>query len=340
MNKSSFVSNKNIRLVNNFIFFLVLLPIEIVFSNEKNKGEKLEFLSANPFSFFHIITDLENQKSQKAYGVLRFPDNYQDKKLPLVLGVNGSKNWASHHLEYMAMFRELGFATFEIHSFNSRNVSSTVGEQTSVTTAMMVLDAYKALEVLSHDKRIDIENIAITGWSLGGGVALFSAWEPIIKSIGLVERFNAHLAFYPPCLVDMDLIQFTDSPIHILIGEKDDWVTASACEDLVKDLKDYDVNIDITVYDEAHHGFDRLGMPVKEENGYATGDCHFRMRSDGALLMNIFDIPMVTPFRQKIALGWCADRGTTIGGNPKARKQSFNFAKDFMIKHIGGNLKK
>jgi len=340
MNKTSFVSIENIRLVNNFIFFLVLFLIEIGFSNEEKKGKKLEFLSANPFSFFHIITDLENQESQKSYGVLRFPDNYQDKKLPLVLGVNGSKNWASHHLEYMAMFRELGFATFEIHSFNSRNISSTVGEQTSVTTAMMVLDAYKALEVLSHDKRIDIENVAITGWSLGGGVALFSAWEPIIKSIGLSERFNAHLAFYPPCLVDMDLIQFTDSPIHILIGEKDDWVAASACEDLVKDLKDYDVNIDITVYDEAHHGFDRLGMPIKEKDGYATSDCHFRMRSDGALLMNIFDIPMVTPFRQKVALGWCADRGTTIGGNPKARQKSFNFAKSFMIKHIGKNLKK
>ena len=73
----------------------------------------------------------------------------EDYPVPLILGVNGSKNWADHHLEYMKMYREIGFATFELQSFNSRNVKSTVGEQISVTTAMMILDAYKALEILT-----------------------------------------------------------------------------------------------------------------------------------------------------------------------------------------------
>ncbi len=47
-----------------------------------------------------------------------------------------------------------------------------------------------------------MDNVAITGWSLGGVVALFSAWEPlIIESIGIKERFRAHFAFHSPCLV-------------------------------------------------------------------------------------------------------------------------------------------
>jgi dienelactone hydrolase len=199
---------------------------------------------------------------------------------------------------------------------------------------MMILDAYRALEVLSKDPRIDKDNIAITGWSLGGGVALFSAWKPLIEAIGVKTFFSAHLAFYPPCLVDMDLIEFSESPIHVLIGELDDWVTADACDDLVGDLSLKGVDIGITIYDGAHHGFDRRGPITTEEDGYATADCHFRMRSDGALLMNLFDIPMTTPIRQKIALAWCAERGTTIGGNPKARKASFAFAKGFMEKHL------
>ena len=317
-----------------FFFILFALQKDIVFSNEKTSAEKVNFISANPFSFFHIITDLEDQESQNAYGILRFPESRIRNKYPLILGVNGSKNWADHHLEYMEMYRKMGFATFEIQSFNSRNVNSTVGDQITVTTAMMILDSYKALEVLGKDNRIDKDNVAITGWSLGGGVALFSAWEPLIASIGIKERFKAHLAFYPPCLVKMDLIEFSKVPIHILIGEKDDWVTASACEDLVRDLSDNNVDIGITVYANAHHGFDRKGLLVKEENGYATGNCHFRMRSDGALLMNFLDIPMITPFRQKVALGWCADRGTTIGGNPEARAKSFDFARNFMIKNL------
>ena len=94
------------------------------------------------------------------------------------------------------------------------------------------------------------------------------------------------------------------------------------------------VDIGITIYEDAHHGFDRRG-PIKiEENGYSTTDCHFQMRSDGALLMNIFGIPMITPIRQKLALAWCAERGTTIGGNDKARKASFRFAREFMLDHL------
>jgi len=301
---------------------------------ELDDGEWIEFKSANPFSFYHIITDLDHQPIQDTYGILRFPDNSQQETFPLVIGVNGSKNWADHHLEYLAMYRDMGFATFEPQSFNSRQVSSTVGEQISVTMAMMILDVYRALEILSRDDRIDENNIAITGWSLGGGVSLFSAWEPLIDAIGVEARFAAHLSIYPPCLVDMDLIRFSPAPIHILIGELDDWVTASACEELVSDLQDEDVTIEITVYPNAHHGFDRQGPLATADRAYATGGCHFRMRADGALLMNFLNIPMTTPLRQKIALGLCADRGTTIGGNVEARKASFKFARNFMTKYL------
>ena len=48
-------------------FFLFVLQKDIVLSNEKTGAEKINFLTANPFSFFHIITDLENQESQNAY---------------------------------------------------------------------------------------------------------------------------------------------------------------------------------------------------------------------------------------------------------------------------------
>ena len=311
-----------------------LFCLGAVTAAELDDGERIEFKSANPFSFYHIITDLDHQPIQDTYGILRFPKNTQQETFPLVIGVNGSKNWADHHLEYLAMYRDMGFATFELQSFNSRQVSSTVGEQISVTMAMMTLDVYRALEILSRDDRIDENNIAITGWSLGGGVALFSAWEPLIDAIGVEARFAAHLSIYPPCLVDMDLIRFSPAPIHILIGELDDWVTASACEELVSDLQDEDVTIEITVYPNAHHGFDRQGPLATADRAYATGGCHFRMRADGALLMNFLNIPMITPLRQKIALGLCADRGTTIGGNGEARKASFEFARSFMTKYL------
>ena len=53
------------------------------------------------------------------------------------------------------MYQEMGIATFELNSFKSRGIKSTVGSQTEVTIAAMILDAYKALEVLSNHPRID-----------------------------------------------------------------------------------------------------------------------------------------------------------------------------------------
>jgi dienelactone hydrolase len=318
---------------NKFLYKLsFFILIGYVLSNDQ--GERIEFMSSSPFSFYHIITNLENEIDQEVYGTLRFPDNLKQDNLPMVLGINGSKNWASHHLEYLGMFREMGYATFELHSFNSRNVESTVGSQTQVTTAMMILDAYRALDKLSYDPRINTDNVAMIGWSLGGGAVLFSAWKPIMDAISPNLKFKAHLSFYPPCLVDLDLMSFSSSPIHILIGELDNWVSSEACEDLVYELTEEGVNINIDIYEGSHHGFDREGPLDIEKNGYKTGECHFNMRSDGALLMNFFNIPMTTPLRQKIALAMCAKRGPTIGGNPKARENSFKFAKNFMEKHL------
>ena len=316
------------------IFILLVPIILIVFSILKAQVEKINFESANPFSFYHVITDLHNQDKQDCYGILRFPDQIYQKPVPLVIGINGSKNWADHHYEYMQVFREMGIATFELHSFNSRQVQSTVGEQVSVTTAMMILDAYRALDILANDKRIDEQNIAIIGWSLGGGVALFSAWMPLIDAIGIEKRFKAHLAFYPPCLVKMNKIEFSESPIHILIGENDDWVSSDACYDLIQDISSQGYDAGITIFENAHHGFDRVGSLQREYNGYSLGNCSFKMREDGALLTSILNIPITSPIRQKLALAWCADRGTTIGGNPEARKASFSYSKEFMRLHL------
>ncbi len=306
----------------------------ICFSTAQDNGERVQFNSANPFSFYHIITDLENQPSQEVFGILRFPKNAERKNLPIVLGVAGSLAWSDHHLEYLQMYRDMGLATFELKSFASRQITSTVGTQVEVTSAMMILDAYKALMILSNDPRLDTERVAITGWSLGGSVALFSAWEPIRNAITSNLKFKAHLPIYPPCIVNMESYEFTDSPIHILMGELDNWVPASACEDLISDIQVAGGNADITVYPGAHHSFDRKSPPEVMDDGYILSDCRFRMRNDGAILMNFLNLPIITPLQQKISLAFCADRGPTFGGDKKSRMEAFGFSKKFMAKHL------
>jgi len=295
-------------------------------------SEIITFKSANPFGFKDIIDGIEDEEKQDVNGILSLPKG--NGPFPLIIGVAGSLNWSKHHLEYMRMYQEMGIATFELQSFSSRGVKSTVGSQIEVTTAMMILDAYKALEALSNNSQIDVKKAAITGWSLGGGVALYSGWKPLIENITKEHVFAAHLSIYPPCLVEPLSMEFTSSPMHILIGELDDWTPAKACEELVPKIMASGSNIDLTVYPNSHHSFDKEAKSKFNESAYSTVDCRFTMKDDGTVLMDFLSLPMSSPLLQKLGLGLCADRGTTTEGNPESRIKAFEFAKEFMKKNL------
>jgi len=323
------------------IRYIFIVMLSFVIAQETNQ-ETITFNSANPFSFEEIIMDLDNQEAQEVFGILTLPNNYNpDKKYPLIIGVAGSLNWGTHHLEYLKMYHEMGFATFQLQSFDSRDIQSTVGSQVEVTTAMVILDSYRALEALSTHPNIDTDRSGITGWSLGGGVSLYSAWLPLIDAINNREfMFAAHLPVYPGCMAypyPNENMQFSTAPIHILIGELDNWVPAAACTELIDKIHASGLphNIDITIYKNAHHSFDRVSEVTVNEKGYTLGDCRFPMNEEGTLLLSEYwNIPINTPLRQKLALMTCAGRGPSMGGNVEAREQSFQFSAVFFKNHL------
>ena len=314
------------------LIFIFLLTTSLVLTEEI-----INFKSANPFSFNDIIMDFSNQEEQNVSGILRLPNDVGDKMVPLVIGVAGSKGWGEHHLKYLKMYQDMGIATFELKSFESRGETSTVGTQNTVTIPMMILDSYRALEELSKNLLIDTDKVAITGWSLGGGVTLYSAWKPIIDAINSDYSFSAHLAFYPPCFSEPNTMEFSESPIHILIGELDQWVPADACVDLSKKMRNVDIDANVTVYEGAHHSFDREQELTIAKNGYSFTDCHFKLNDKGAILMNFLNIPMTNPFLQKIGFSFCAKRDPLFGGHKESREKSFIFSKEFMSKHLLNN---
>jgi len=323
------------------IRYILITMLSIVIAQETNQ-ETIIFNSANPFSFEEIIMDLDGQQDQEVFGKLTLPKNYNsDEKYPLIIGVAGSLNWGPHHLEYLKMYHEMGFATFQLQSFDSRDVQSTVGSQVEVTTAMVILDSYRALEALSAHPNVDTNRAGITGWSLGGGVSLYSAWLPLIDAINNREfMFAAHLPVYPGCMAypyPNENMQFSTAPIHILIGELDNWVPAAACTELIDKIHASGLphNIDITIYENAHHSFDRVSEVTVNEKGYTLGDCRFPMNEEGTLLLSEYwNIPINTPLRQKLALMTCAGRGPSMGGNAEAREQSFKFSAEFFTKYL------
>ena len=312
-----------------FLFSLIFLSVNA------QKTEKIIFESANPFAFSDIIINLENQQEQEVFGKLTFPGESIDmkKKFPLIIGVAGSLGWRKHHYEYIKMYQEMGFATFELNSFQSRNITSTVGSQVEITTATMILDAYRAFEKLAKHPNIDKDRVSITGWSLGGAVTLFSAWKPVKEAITSDLKFASHLAFYPPCFFDPENTEFTDSPIHILIGELDNWTPADPCLNFVNKISN-NSNVDLTIYANSHHSFDSEEPVTFNEKGYSFKNCLFKLNKEGDVLMNYLYLPMSSPIMQKIGFLFCVDKGVKLGGNPETRKKAFEFSKFFMRKTL------
>ena len=315
--------------------FYFILSLLIFINSHAQKTERIIFQSANPFALSDIINNLDNQTEQEVYGKLTLPKDSinSDKKYPLVIGVAGSLGWREHHYEYMKMYQQSGFATFELNSFKSRNISSTVGSQVEVTTASIILDAYNAFEKLSKHPNIDKNKVSITGWSLGGAVALFSGWKPIIKAISKDLKFASHLSFYPPCFFDPENTEFTDSPIHILIGELDNWTPAEPCDYFVKKISE-NSNVNLTIYPDSHHSFDSKEPITFNEKGYSFKNCLFKLNKEGDVLMNYLNLPMSSPLMQKIGFLFCVKRGVNLGGNPESREKAFAFSKSFMMRTL------
>ena len=148
----------------------------IVNENIFDSGEEgiIQYKSSNPFEFFHILNS-ENCEEQDMFGSLILPEE-KKSKYPLVICMHGSMGWRGHHHEHSVNFLKNGFAVFRVNSFDARGVTSIVEDQIQVTLATVMTDCFNALKILSKHPDIDSSKIFIAGWSLGGSVAIYSAW--------------------------------------------------------------------------------------------------------------------------------------------------------------------
>ena len=92
-------------------------------------------------------------------------------------------------------------------------------------------------------------------------------------------------------------------------------------------------NINLTVYENSHHGFDSEEPIVFNEKGYSFKDCLFRL-DEYRCIKNFLSLPMSYTFMQNFGFFFCVERGVNIGGNPEARKKSFEFASSFMSRTL------
>lgn len=213
---------------------------------------KIEFQSASPFEVPQLFAG--DYAEHPVFGELLLPEG--EGAHPAIVAIHGSLNWSDHHHEHIAGWVEAGFAVFRLHCFDSRRIDDVVADQMRVTHTMMLCDAFAALDLLAEHPRVDASRIGIAGWSLGGMVALYSAWEPFIEKLSPNRKFAAHVAFYPAAHLRPDDSRWSDAPIRIYHGSADDYTPIMHVENLIGLLEPKGVDIRLRTYEDVHHSFD------------------------------------------------------------------------------------
>ena len=284
--------------------------------------------SASPFEIHHILTGLDKCPETMIENELILPQG--EGPFGCVVALHGSKGWADHHQDHINGWLDAGLAVCKVNSFTSREIDSTVDDQLSVTHAMMLVDVFRTRSALAKDPRIG--KIGISGWSLGGTVALYSAWSPIIEILG--SPFDAHVPLYPAAHLRPDIKKWSESPILILHGEADDWTPLHLVEALMPQLP----NATLQVYPGAHHSFDGtkeltwIPKAVRLRKRTARIDKNGNM--SGQLFLGI-RLPLNERWQRRWIIRILRNRGAHVEGNPAARADSLERAKQFFIDSIG-----
>ena len=197
-----------------------------------------------------------------------------------------------------------------------------------LTLAPRVIDGLFLLNALSNHPKIDKNRIGIQGYSYGGMVAFFTAYEGLINKVGV--QYAAHMPVYPGCDVVIKDMVTTSAPILMIIAENDDYAPAADCID-------YGPNIGkIKIYKDAYHGF----ISTKKKKEFLKNTGHFNdcergyIQDDGKWFYN--GKTRNGTESEIFSEIWkeCGNQGVHIGGTNKIRELLIEDTIEFFSKHL------
>lgn len=250
-------------------------------------------------------------------------------KSPAVVLVHGSGGVTAAREGFWATeLSQAGVAALVIDSFAPRGVSTTVEDQTRVTQAQMVRDAYAALAWLAGRPDIDNARVALMGFSKGGSVALVGSDRRTRQG---AAAFAAHVPVYPGCTTQYRNPQ-PGAPVLVLIGAEDNYTGVKTCADYVERIRAAGGTIELKVYPGAHHGFDGDTMNAREffvARAQNFRDCVIHIEDDGRQVIAGETLRSI-PHAMEIMRRTCMKTGATVGASHRAKMQALQDVKAFL----------
>jgi dienelactone hydrolase len=250
-------------------------------------------------------------------------------RLPVVVLMHGSSGVGSSMEPWVHQFNTMGISTFVIDGFSGRGLTAVGPNQALLGRLNLILDIYRALDILAKHPRVDPDRIVLMGFSRGGQAALYASLDRFNKLWNKSgAQFAAYIPFYPDCsttyATDTDVAA---RPIRIFHGTPDDYNPVASCKAYVARLQEAKRDVVLTEYPDSAHGFDAgllgnnsVGVSV---NAQTARHCHIR-EGEGGVLMNA---DTQAPFGYKDA---CIELNPHVGGNPATAEQARQAVTDFL----------
>lgn len=291
---------------------------------------EIHSLATATLSDKQFLTGVKDGVAARIGGELRLPDTAA--RVPAIVLLHGSAGIGANVDRWAQELNGIGVAAFVLDCFTGRGIVQTVTDQAQLGHLAMVVDAFRALALLSCHQRIDAARIAVMGFSKGGFAALYCSLKRFQRMHGPTAiEFAAYIPFYPPCnttFLEDDLI--SDRPIRVFHGASDDYVAIEPCRKYVERLRRAGKDVKLTEYPGTRHVFDNpLYPPLRSlPDAIVSGRCLRAERADG----EIVDLETGKPCR---ADDPCVSRGATVGYNPAATAAATESVKEFLVDALG-----
>jgi len=185
-----------------------------------------------------------------------------------VVLLHGCGGFHSSMISWADRLSRYGYAALAVDSFGPRGMDDYCG---GFFFEEQAADGYAALGHLAAKSFVRATQVALMGFSMGGGSVL-AALEKGPLEQRYAEKFRAGIAFYPVCQYASGI---TTGPVLVMVGDKDDWTPSSSCEAMAEGRSELGAprtpgdrsSIELVVYPGVHHGFDQLDLFLAPERG-------------------------------------------------------------------------
>ena len=211
--------------------------------NDSNKNELISYTSYTPNNFEEIFLNSFKENPVTLIGQLLLPEGVGP--FPVLILQHGTGNVKNKKNWYKDLSKSLlsnGIGIFINDSYKNRKLKGS-----NLTLAPRVVDGLFALQAVADHPKVDPNRIGIQGYSYGGMVAFFTAYEGLANIVD--AKYAAHMPVYPGCDVVINHMNMTNAPIRMIIAELDDYALAQDCIDYGPKIGE------IIIYEGVHHGF-------------------------------------------------------------------------------------